>query len=625
MKNRPPFTPKQGILASILLALFLLFVVPSTSAVICYQESANVSTACGGENTGAYALELAPGGNIGYFYINYTVPTNATSNTNYWQVNHGGLSTYNITLGGVCLKNPLRLRMVSTNDPWSISYVQCYTSIGWANIGNENSASDNGTLTTGNSTYLYDGNWSSCGTGATFFNQYATSGGYIKQNLCEEAMWWNITTNYTTPTNATSNITLVYYSERENIPITTEYYFFGMPSIQIYNENYSAAYDPDMAGNGTQIISSVPPGTYTIRLYRASPPEGPLTPFFVEKKLIVTVTENSSQIINTRMLLNCIEYGLYPYACDDFIYNWTSEIEYYVMDGENNYINGATITLMRQMPGGNFVVTDMRKTGIDGYGYFFMDEAEKDISGQAYVYSELAQPIYYWTISAPNFNTKSFYLSPYEIASPYTFKLTGIDTVLPYTIWNNVDYTIMPTNTTLQPVPTNFSLTAISSLGSLYRLGVTTYEDGYPSSYCYNPAGCIINREVDLSQYIGQSFRVNYTLIINNYSELVIPITYYVANENDTGFFGGNISLTGAINRAKANVMPHWMGIVFFMLIIISMVTVAQLSNGNSVPTTITGFVGLIAGAIFGILSPVLVGFIVLIGGTMFYFAREGM
>ncbi|MGV8168983.1 MAG: LamG-like jellyroll fold domain-containing protein [Candidatus Nanoarchaeia archaeon] len=81
------------------------------AASLCYQESANVSTACGGLNTGAYNMGgwADPGiiidGNWssgfaycnGYhMYVNYSKPTNAQS-TSMWQVSYAKNSSLNIT------------------------------------------------------------------------------------------------------------------------------------------------------------------------------------------------------------------------------------------------------------------------------------------------------------------------------------------------------------------------------------------------------------------------------------------------------------------------------------------------------------------------------------------------
>src|SRR3989304_4727948 len=74
----------------------------------CYQEFANVSTVCGGINTGNYLV--TNDSNQGYFYINYTKPINFIGAL--WQVKHGNNSQniqYNITIPDDCINSTLQL------------------------------------------------------------------------------------------------------------------------------------------------------------------------------------------------------------------------------------------------------------------------------------------------------------------------------------------------------------------------------------------------------------------------------------------------------------------------------------------------------------------------------------
>ena len=109
--------------------------IPNT---MCYQESANVSTACGGLNTGTYTL-AGPGtwtnggspvydgnwssGDIlsgidsdAYIYINYSIPTNA-QNSSLWEVEDFGPVVTNLSLTScIWSGNILQLRIDSNNQ-----------------------------------------------------------------------------------------------------------------------------------------------------------------------------------------------------------------------------------------------------------------------------------------------------------------------------------------------------------------------------------------------------------------------------------------------------------------------------------------------------------------------------
>lgn len=100
----------------VFLALVLL-VIPMTSAAFCYQESANVSSGCGGLATGLYNIigswtdpentfdevwsSLGTTNSASnYIYVNYTTPSSAT-NSSLWQVKDG-IDMVNLTLNNDC-------------------------------------------------------------------------------------------------------------------------------------------------------------------------------------------------------------------------------------------------------------------------------------------------------------------------------------------------------------------------------------------------------------------------------------------------------------------------------------------------------------------------------------------
>ena len=104
----------------------------SSDPVLCYQEDATVATACGGLDNGTYSV--VPN----YFYINYTVPSDAITDNVSWAVQHGELAAYNITVPELCvLEDPLQLRFYSYSDivlrNYS-SYGQCYNGTEWETI-----------------------------------------------------------------------------------------------------------------------------------------------------------------------------------------------------------------------------------------------------------------------------------------------------------------------------------------------------------------------------------------------------------------------------------------------------------------------------------------------------------
>jgi len=209
--------------AVILLALLIIVSTPSYPVIYpaggaaswCYQETANVSTACGGVTTGNYNYV----GNPDFpwdmtFYINYTKPATA-NNSSLWQVKHGWAtpgdgdvaiapSAYNISIPTSCWsQTPLQLAIYTTGSETNFnSQPKCYNGTAWQNIGTyyygSTCSNDDPEYTPycvpvnpswGGYSALYDGNWS---TASIWMSEWTTTA-YSRSGLIyEEAMWWEI-------------------------------------------------------------------------------------------------------------------------------------------------------------------------------------------------------------------------------------------------------------------------------------------------------------------------------------------------------------------------------------------------------------------------------------------------
>ena len=160
----------------------------SAANYLCYQEHANVSTSCGGLNTGLYSI-AGP-----YVYVNYSKPSNY-QNSSLWQIRHGSLNIYNVSIPTNCWNNnKMMLRMYSWYD-WSpvISYGQCYNSSDWINITNISSG-EWSAFTGSYDMKIFDGDWN---TGSSWWvaggNKWGKDTYPTPATWFEEAMWWNIT------------------------------------------------------------------------------------------------------------------------------------------------------------------------------------------------------------------------------------------------------------------------------------------------------------------------------------------------------------------------------------------------------------------------------------------------
>lgn len=245
------------------------------SSSMCYQETANVSTACGGLATGSYANDSSwTGGGTGgaeqiydanwssytspsasgaNYYVNYTRPTGSSYGSK-WLVGFyntsGGVHVdyFNLTVNSSCLSSSnLRLRI------YAISSMGYY----FANM--------------------------SCWDGSAWGLIYATgnSGGYYDANPVEEGMWWNIT-SYDCLASSTAQFKFQYYNQSlgngalgaVNFTTTTKTYG-SMTSPADYNVSGNTLYLAlDRAynftnftlGAGTVLSTQSPNGTVMVIL-----------------------------------------------------------------------------------------------------------------------------------------------------------------------------------------------------------------------------------------------------------------------------------------------------------------------------------------------------------------------
>jgi len=176
----------------------------------CYQESANVSTACGGSSLGFYTM---PNQYVYPFSITYKKPLNSALGT-IWQVKHGRGDAYNITIPSDCWNANathliLRMEGLSVLNGSSYSNVSCWNGAVYETIGNFYNESLNDTYKTNDGIQvmvagqlygrLFDGDWNNYVT-------YRDSGGFwaraqkvsvdyaINGTISEEGMFWNIPT-----------------------------------------------------------------------------------------------------------------------------------------------------------------------------------------------------------------------------------------------------------------------------------------------------------------------------------------------------------------------------------------------------------------------------------------------
>ena len=208
----------------------MLILASFVSAEYCYQETANVSTACGGLATGKYSVNHLGANDL--VFVNYTKPSNVTGAI--WQVKHGNLTkTYNITIPESCWNNltdriQFRLQAsVEIDLPQDLSYSEgmCFNGT-WIGITNRSTdyihrtSFPNGSPTS-SALPLYDGDWS---TGSFYYtsNWYnITTSIHTIPVFYEEGIFWDIPPTYLDNCDNYTNIVANFTLHQEVLPSNT--------------------------------------------------------------------------------------------------------------------------------------------------------------------------------------------------------------------------------------------------------------------------------------------------------------------------------------------------------------------------------------------------------------------
>lgn len=201
MKTHQKHLILTGLIIAVLLAIGFFVLMKLNATTECYQETANLSNACGGLNTGkygfAYNVPINSSLVANIMYINYTKPIN--SKNAIWQVKHGGYDVYNITIPEDCWNmNNVNLRFIGGYYPattWHTSYGECLNSTNWTRITLIRAWSGGHIeCATNVPKYLYDGDWNTGSVLGTDTGGWCVyyGGEIVYGTTFEEAIIWRI-------------------------------------------------------------------------------------------------------------------------------------------------------------------------------------------------------------------------------------------------------------------------------------------------------------------------------------------------------------------------------------------------------------------------------------------------
>ena len=183
-----------------------------------------------------------------------------------------------------------------------------------------------------------------------------------------------------------------------------------------------------------------------------------------------------------------------------------------------------TVTDLNNIPLQNVTVTDSL---LIGNVTTVVESRATDISGTVGL---TQNPTYYYTVtfSNPSYVTKSAYFQP--TSTSYVVRLTGIDTANFRTLFGDVNYTISPSSSSINPGLTTFALSASSASGAI---GGMTISDAYGNSSSFSGAyGGTVQMTLNLS-WINTSmfYPISYSIVVNG-STINFSEPYYVASFN---------------------------------------------------------------------------------------------
>jgi hypothetical protein len=199
---------------------------------LCYQESANISTTCGGLNNGNYNIYTPFSYLNGFIYINYTIPIGTISGK--WAVYTGKptgsfINNSNFTLPINCISGSILSFKITSSSQARTLNGDCWNGVNWQNIFNITnyySGAGGGEHSENYIRYAYDGDLDTATLWHTGYLQWVSPQVGMDWSLFlrEEAVIWDINdTSYSNQLNST-NLTILESHAVDEILWTTPVY-----------------------------------------------------------------------------------------------------------------------------------------------------------------------------------------------------------------------------------------------------------------------------------------------------------------------------------------------------------------------------------------------------------------
>jgi len=281
--------------------------------------------------------------------------------------------------------------------------------------------------------------------------------------------------------------------------------------------------------------------------------------------------------------------------------------------------SGINITMVTQnnmnqiVPGARILVAKH----INGT-YQTISDTITDSVGASEIYVE-PSVAYLVTITASGFLQLQFLHTFSSAVNPDVFILQRPAGPMTTTnIFDDVTFYYSPTQINLnQSAAQSFFLSATSASSQLVSISIDSTLGN--NSVFGSPASAVVGITVDLSSYNG-TYPVQYCINQASNPVYCFTVNYWV------GPVPASNSIGVWLDTVKSNFTgtdgAGWLTLIATLIVLMLCFTVSRL--GNPTVTTITGFIGMIVFAVIGWVSPIIVGFISVVGLMMFFLRRGG-
>jgi surface protein len=282
--------------------------------------------------------------------------------------------------------------------------------------------------------------------------------------------------------------------------------------------------------------------------------------------------------------------------------NATSNIVVWVINELNQPVSNSRIIISRDYGGTWFPVVDTYTDAVGKVNLNLQDGT-----------------VYMVTVIATGYSTRQFLYQFYNANNPHLFILTSTGST-PYTdLFNDVEYTYSPINTILSNTSTNFTFNVLSHGSLLQWVSINSSLNNSNISGVPNLVVTTINCNL-----AGQSgtYPVTYCIQEVNASKC-FTINYWIETRaNNTNNLLN--SLNNFRNSFTGGSSGAWLTILAIFGVLAICIIISSLAMGDPIVTTIGGFAAMIFFTVIGWLSPILTGFICVIGLFIFFFNRQG-